>query len=717
MPRSLLLILITFLALGVSYSLVTPPLEPPDEALNYANALFIAQNRTLPVLQAGEKSKAHHPPLYYALSALVIAGIDDNLDELTADSNRYFGYNTYIPGIDNKIQTLPHPDLLAFPWHGAALGIHLLRFLSVLMGMGAIAAVWRTASLLTDDAPTATLAALLVAFNPMFVYIQSSVHNDALTNLLAAVAILAAVRYWQRPNLPHAVQLALVAALGILAKITFLFLGPMIAVLMVVRATRSHAANERPYRNIVVAAALVVATAGWWFVRNSAICGDPTCMNLQQAIWQPRPNSPDWAAAWGELDYLFSSFWGAFGFGQITLPAPIYLACHAVVIIALLGLIRVRWRTYDRLLIALLIIAPVSAFAATFWRMSVSATANFGRYTFTTYAVLAPLLAWGLLAWLPRFRQSLVRLFALLLLAFNLYALVGIIRPVYASPHTIDKIAMTTIAHPLEIEYAGVGRLLGYDITPSTAVLSDTVNVTVYWQTTAATTHNLTQFVQLVDADYERIGSRDTYHALGRYPSRHWQPDTFFSDTIPVPLTRATHTPAALRLIMGLFDADDPANKLTATNGQTTHTLGFMRLDGRQPAIVGAPVQYRFGDSIELVGVSAVTHTADTLDFTLTWQSIAPVAEDVTVFVHLLDEAGNLVNTSDAPPAQNRFPAHLWQPGDTIIDTRQHPLPTALPPGKYTLTAGLYSTADVRRLPVRPAALNDAITLYTWERE
>lgn len=709
-------ILAIFILLGTTYSIINPVLESPDEELNYANALYIVQNHALPVLQPDEKSKAHHPPLYYLLTAALIDNIDhnkNNLAELSAHGNRFFGHNTYVPGVDNKIQNLPDPALTAFPWRGATLGIHIMRLVSVIMGAGAAWAVAQIAWLLTKNDAISIAALLLTAFNPMFLYIQSSVHNDALTNLLAAFTILATVRYWQTPTLKYAFTIAIVASLGILTKITFLFLGIMIATVMICAVWKR---NGR-FSQILIAGTTVVTLTSWWFIRNFTICGDPTCMNLQTEIWQPRESAPDWSAAFGELDYLFTSFWGAFGFGQITYPAPIYWLFIILTLIALIGLIRTKWQKYDKWLIPLLIIAPISAFAATFWRMTVSATANFGRYLFTTYAVIAPLLAIGLMAHTkPQSRKVLLYGLGGGMVLLNLYTLFGVIRPVYTPPPIINDINDTndinelTITHRTDIEYEHIGRLLGYDM-PDSADLNDTVNVTLYWQATDTIETNIAEFVQLVTTDNERIGGRDTFHGLGRYPTRYWQPNDIIIDTIPIPLTTQTDTPTAVRLIMGMF-TDDSDDRLPATNGATTHALGMIRLGGEQPAIVGNATDYRFDNVIQLVGMTDVVETAEAVTFTFTWKALEDVGRNVTVLVHLLDENGKLIAQSDSAPNNNSFPSCLWQHGDIIIDRRTQPIPADLPSGTYTLHIGLYWSDTIGRLSITPNSPNDTVPIY-----
>ncbi|HEX6289066.1 MAG TPA: glycosyltransferase family 39 protein [Herpetosiphonaceae bacterium] len=74
------------------------------------------------------------------------------------------------------------------------------------------------------------------------------------------------------------------------------------------------------------------------------------------------------------------------------------------------------------------------------------------------------------------------------------------------------------------------------------------------------------------------------------------------------------------------------------------------------------------------------------------WQVEQPLAEDVFIFVHVRDAAGNTVAQRDTPPWQGRFPTSSWQAGTIVVDVNDVPLP-ALPPGEYTLVVGMFDPA------------------------
>jgi hypothetical protein len=84
------------------------------------------------------------------------------------------------------------------------------------------------------------------------------------------------------------------------------------------------------------------------------------------------------------------------------------------------------------------------------------------------------------------------------------------------------------------------------------------------------------------------------------------------------------------------------------------------------------------------------TDITPTLTLTLTWQAIAPVAGDYTVFIHLLAASDTRAAQLDTRPCAGECPTSTWQPGDIVVDRYQVTLPPEAPPGPYRLALGLY---------------------------
>lgn len=103
----------------------------------------------------------------------------------------------------------------------------------------------------------------------------------------------------------------------------------------------------------------------------------------------------------------------------------------------------------------------------------------------------------------------------------------------------------------------------------------------------------------------------------------------------------------------------------------------------------------RFANGVNLL--AAESQVAETTTVTLTWQVESGVTEPATVFVHLLDEAGQLVAQDDGYPLAGTYPFLLWAVGQVTADVRLLDRPGA------AMLVGLYNPATGERLPAADA--------------
>ncbi len=95
---------------------------------------------------------------------------------------------------------------------------------------------------------------------------------------------------------------------------------------------------------------------------------------------------------------------------------------------------------------------------------------------------------------------------------------------------------------------------------------------------------------------------------------------------------------------------------------------------------------------------------AQTLTVTTHWfKTSSP--EPVKIFLHLTDEAGNIVAQWDGLGAKWQG----WRPQSLLRQAHAIPLPADLPPGRYEVRLGLYNPENGRRLPT--TAGQDSIVL------
>jgi hypothetical protein len=117
------------------------------------------------------------------------------------------------------------------------------------------------------------------------------------------------------------------------------------------------------------------------------------------------------------------------------------------------------------------------------------------------------------------------------------------------------------------------------------------------------------------------------------------------------------------------------------------------------------------GDVIRLRGFDEQLGE-DTLDLTVYWESLTAVSDSFKVFIHVMDENGNIVAQVDSPPVNGLAPTYRWQPGDLVRDPYQISLPPDLPPGDYEVRVGMY-TDENGRLPASGGEIVDNAVVVT----
>ena len=148
-----------------------------------------------------------------------------------------------------------------------------------------------------------------------------------------------------------------------------------------------------------------------------------------------------------------------------------------------------------------------------------------------------------------------------------------------------------------------------------------------------------------------------------------------------------------LALILGSMFCLDPAGRPTqprpvAANLEDTALLLGYDLD--RPA-------YRPGDLVEV---------------TLYWLALREIGEDLKVFVHLTDAAGQVLAQHDGDPGGGFTPTTRWRPGELILDRHRLRVPAQASAGSYRLKAGLYHFQPLRNLRVRePPSPDDRVDL------
>jgi len=124
-----------------------------------------------------------------------------------------------------------------------------------------------------------------------------------------------------------------------------------------------------------------------------------------------------------------------------------------------------------------------------------------------------------------------------------------------------------------------------------------------------------------------------------------------------------------------------------------------------QPA---QPIDAQYGDAIVLSEFSAppTAQAGKSVPLRLQWMRTAAAPPNLSRFVHMVDAAGNKVAQVDGQvtDAFGPLPVASWPENTAVNDLMTLDLPVTLPPGEYTVIAGLYDWKSGERLSAGGAA-------------
>ncbi len=112
----------------------------------------------------------------------------------------------------------------------------------------------------------------------------------------------------------------------------------------------------------------------------------------------------------------------------------------------------------------------------------------------------------------------------------------------------------------------------------------------------------------------------------------------------------------------------------------------------------------RFGDSIRLEGYELAADTVrrgEPLIALLYWQAARPMDRDYTVFAHLIDSAGKIVQGKDSQPRDGHAPTSSWFVEKLVVDSILMPIEPEVRAGReYALEVGLYYLPTMEAVPI-----------------
>lgn len=710
-------ILLAFVFFATASSVINPLFEATDELRHYRFVQHIIQRRALPVQgEVGCSAQGHHPPLFYATAAAVTFWVDTGHDVCTTlEDNPFWAYRAWEVGRDNKNQYL-HTAAEAFPWSGEALAAHLTRLVNVAFGTAVVYLTFLVGMAIWPKRPFLALGATaFVAFNPMFVYMSGSVNNDVIAGLAGAAVTLAVVRLVRDEHglsRRWGVVLGILYGLALLSKFNLLAIAATIETAVTYTAWRKKQWRLWLETNLLIAG-FTVLLAGWWFVRNQLLYGEPTGVKRLTELWGARDPRESWGAAIFELPYLWTSLWGRFGYGQVPMPDGIYMALCWIVGLGLAGCVLPFVRRNRAELaqiwpsLGLLLLNCILFFAVIFNYLLISPAGPMGRFFFPALPSLAILTFYGWSRWLAwvnglRAGEGEAKGLAALALAgmagLTAAAIFGYLAFAFSRPKSFA--VDTAVPNPVNARFDTFVTLHGYQLSPTTVEPGGYIDISLYWDVLGTPPGNYLLFVHLIDQETGTIiAQRDTHPGLGNFPSSQWQAGDRFIEEVRLYLPETAYTPANAELRVGFYAPGPNGYRLgiTGTDGQglgdslALGTVSVVPWQG-ETAVTGVPnpLDQNFNNEVRLVGYqynNRILSPGDVLTIDTYWQPLPSLTRDYRLQFWVWDENGNVSARWEGEPAAG--PMTTWETDEVVVVETAVSLPDDLPPGTYTIHLAL----------------------------
>jgi hypothetical protein len=238
-------------------------------------------------------------------------------------------------------------------------------------------------------------------------------------------------------------------------------------------------------------------------------------------------------------------------------------------------------------------------------------------------------------------------------------------------------------------------ELLGYSISPQPLLPDQSATLALWWRAVDRPTPSDSFRIQATGPGGQL--AFDGEYPLSRTTSHAWEPGQVRREYYDLAVE-----PAAASGIyrLQISAAEDGSASSAAAN------LGTVAVRARERTYrlprISHPLKGLLDDSILLRGYDLTVSppTERDIKLTLYWQANRRVPSSYKVFVHLVDEAGNIVAQADALPADGLAPTDSWLSGEVVVDKHKLTAPRA---GRYRVLVGLYDPATGSRLPALEA--------------
>lgn len=634
-------ILLIFTLITLFVSIINPVFEAPDEMEHQRAVWHIITNRGLITADMadmrGISQEDLQAPLYYLITAGATWFIDQSDFQQIVYNNPHAQIG-HANDADN-INFLIHTNAETWPWRGTVLALHIARFINVIYGALTLIVVWKSAVLLWPESVTKQqLALAFTAFNPMFIFISSASNNDIITSLLTTTGFyLCLITLKEGLSCQWAIRMGIVAGLAALAKVSGL------TVLLIAGLTIGYTIlkdrSRHPVRTGLAVLGVTFVLAGWWYIRNLILYGDPTALNAHLLALGGSREVTSLADLNRDWEGLFKSYWGVFGMFTLPMSRWVYRVFGFLTAIglafSLLATVKgLRRKDFSGTglvsswLLFLLLFAELIS-----WTSRIGASQ--GRLLFPAIAGISLLLSagWGEMVE-GKARVAVHALTGLMAIHAVVFPFLTIL-PAFSEPGAAI-LPEDTLA--IDFFEPGVGdpclRLHSFGLDSDALTAGMPVTVTLTWEVLNPIARDWSLFIHAIDSQGVLIGQKDSFPAGGRLVTSELPVGRTWQETYEVMIAESAYSPENAIISVGFYDTKtcptcERMPVISPAGGQTAAdlvTLPVASVDG-ESELGFNPLTLTYENGMVMTGYSLSSRTVTN-------------GEDVNVMISLANVPG-----------------------------------------------------------------------------
>jgi hypothetical protein len=703
--RTLIFLLLAFFALALLFNWASPLFENSDEFFHFPLIKYLAdENGSLPVQSPQDlrdwRQQGNQPPIYHLMAALLIKPLDtsDYAEVRRINPHAQIG----VVGRSN-INAVVHPlDRSKEFEGGTALAMRVVRVFSMLLAAVVVVCAYFMTTLTFPDLPrwVGLLAAALVAFNPMYLFVASSVNNDNMSNALISTVLVLLVWLYRQEARPSPRVMLLIGVLLGLSLLSKLSTGPFMLLVGIFWLALAVKHRALPYIVGWGVATLAIALliSGWWYLRNYDLYGDPTGLNMFLDIVGRRPIPLTAEQLWSEHEGFIQSFWGLYGGMTVPMASWAYTVFLGLCGISLVGAVVFfsgRWRRLDLPQIVVVLWPIMAGISVIRWTALTWATQ--GRLWFVALSCLAVLSAIGFYEIARRLRRPELAFAPVIFsLAIAVAAPFAWIRPAYAAPELTpieDFTPNEAVAvyhdpdHPEETL-----QLISVEL-PETVLAGRSAPIQLRLCTETPLSRDWSVFVHLANEWDIILAQADFIPGQGALPTSELAGGQCWEDEYDINIPAGVVSDdTELTALVGFYDAKD-------MDGNNRMQLADAPLEGETRFAAATTLlaagdelsKFVLGEKVRIAeyNLSSPTISAgEALTLSVDWEVLRPMEKDYTAFVQIID-----LRTAYRAAASDKAPeggTAAWEAGEIFTDVHTLTVAEDAPAGVYALLVGFY---------------------------